>query len=1008
MEAYRSNQYDEALHPFLEGLKKIKTSDDKWYTLLSGMAVLCHCQLGNYLQAIELQEEVAIKICKQYGNKSYQYAKELEKLGTIYWSMGNLNKAIENGEQSLTIYIAKGDSISTEFASTSMMLTSAYLANDNPMKALYHCKKATTIAEVQGETTLYLTGLNNMSVICENLNDYDNAILYAEECLKKLSSKKEENIISYATTLSNLGLDYIYNGQIIKGKTCIEEALTIMKDVYGDKHVKYATLLTNLGYAYTKYGDYDHAIKIEEKAYAIYKNSPIEKNYHGIMSTLNNLISYCYHEGKQSEAKLYEKEYRERALGDSTLAYAMFLHNIASYESSHQKAISIEEEALEIAKKHNSMILVANIMEGIAKHYYEDNGYEEALLHSLFARQIFVDVVGDNHQDYYYSLHNLSSFYWKLNDYKKAAECYMELISKVSAHILSFFPSLSLNQQKEFWSLYNKMYEENLHKHTFYNIDYSDYIQLAYNGILLSKGLLLNTEIEMKKILYEQGDQSVISLYNEIKTDRSIFNKVSSLPLSKRNINLDSLNQCIEVKEKLLINKSKQFGDYTENLKIKWQDVQAKLGQKDMSIEFVSFPLANDSTMYVAYVLKKGMTSPKMIPLFEEKQLKKGEELYKNTSVSKLVWEPLAEYLNGVQNVYFAPAGELYNIGIEYLPHWSGEGRMSEKWKMYRLSSTRQLAVIKDKNALKLASVYGGVKYDTKEELLITDSRKYHSQERSFSYEPFAIADSLNLRAGASYLPATKTEAEEIDKTLEQKKIMTKLLIDTLATEGAFKDLSGKKTNLLHIATHGFYWTEKEAQYSKNLDFLMLGENQPKYVEDKALTRSGLLMAGANNALMGKKLPEGVDDGILTAKEISQLDLRGLDLVVLSACETGLGEIKGDGVFGLQRGFKKAGANSLLMSLWKVDDNATQLLMTRFYKNLTSGMSKFESLRQAQKYVREYEVEIEVKSDNRPSVSAHAREQAQQNVNKEKVFKKVKKYEDPKYWAAFILLDAID
>ena len=188
----------------------------------------------------------------------------------------------------------------------------------------------------------------------------------------------------------------------------------------------------------------------------------------------------------------------------------------------------------------------------------------------------------------------------------------------------------------------------------------------------------------------------------------------------------------------------------------------------------------------------------------------------------------------------------------------------------------------------------------------------------------------------------------------------------------------------------------------------MLNDNQPRYVEDKSLTRSGLLLAGANNALMGKKLPEGVDDGILTAKEISQLDLRGLDLVVLSACETGLGEIKGDGVFGLQRGFKKAGANSLLMSLWKVDDNATQLLMTQFYKNLTSGMSKFESLRQAQKCVREYEVEVEVKSDIRPSVSAHAKEQAQQNANKEKAFKKVKKYEDPKYWAAFILLDAVD
>ena len=457
-----------------------------------------------------------------------------------------------------------------------------------------------------------------------------------------------------------------------------------------------------------------------------------------------------------------------------------------------------------------------------------------------------------------------------------------------------------------------------------------------------------------------------------------------------------------------MISASKDYGDFTRNMEIKWQDVQLKLDSSDIGIEFVSFPLGEDSTMYVAYILKKNLELPIIVPLFEEKQLITDNRLYNTTTLSKLVWEPLAEYLNDMKNIYFAPSGELYNIGIENLPHWSGDGQMSDKWHMYRLSSTRQLALIKDKGSLKQASVYGGVKYDTDEEMLIADSRKYRSQERSFATESFAIADSLSMRAGAAYLPATKIEAEDIDKTLGQKKIMTKLLIDTLATEGAFKNLSGKKMNLLHIATHGFYWTENEAKYRGNLSFLLLNNIQSKYAEDKALTRSGLLLAGANYTLMGKKLPEGVDDGILTAKEIAQLDLRGLDLVVLSACQTGLGEIKGDGVFGLQRGFKKAGANSLLMSLWKVDDEATRLLMTQFYKNLTSGMSKYESLKQAQKYVREYEVEVEVKSDVRPSVSAHAKEQAQQNASKEKTLKKVRKYEDPYYWAAFILLDAIN
>ena len=159
--------------------------------------------------------------------------------------------------------------------------------------------------------------------------------------------------------------------------------------------------------------------------------------------------------------------------------------------------------------------------------------------------------------------------------------------------------------------------------------------------------------------------------------------------------------------------------------------------------------------------------------------------------------------------------------------------------------------------------------------------------------------------------------------------------------------------------------------------------------------------------MQGKTLPDGVEDGILTAQEIASLDFNGLDLVVLSACQTGLGEITGDGVFGLQRGFKKAGAGTLLMSLWKVDDDATRLLMTRFYHNLLSGKGKYESLKETQRYVRDYTVTVEVKPDVRPAISVAARKEARKRRQEEKEYKTVQKYRDPYYWAGFILLDAV-
>jgi CHAT domain-containing protein len=181
--------------------------------------------------------------------------------------------------------------------------------------------------------------------------------------------------------------------------------------------------------------------------------------------------------------------------------------------------------------------------------------------------------------------------------------------------------------------------------------------------------------------------------------------------------------------------------------------------------------------------------------------------------------------------------------------------------------------------------------------------------------------------------------------------------------------LSGKHTNILHIATHGFYWTDSTAREQRY--FAQRSATGGMTMTIDPLTRSGLLFAGANIALRGhsSELPQNVQDGILTSKEISLLDLRDADIVILSACETGKGEITGEGVFGLQRAFKMAGAQTILMSLWPVDDAATQMMTTEFYRH---WIDRHESKREA---------------------FLHAQERVRMQ------------YPQPKYWAAFILLD---
>lgn len=193
-------------------------------------------------------------------------------------------------------------------------------------------------------------------------------------------------------------------------------------------------------------------------------------------------------------------------------------------------------------------------------------------------------------------------------------------------------------------------------------------------------------------------------------------------------------------------------------------------------------------------------------------------------------------------------------------------------------------------------------------------------------------------------------------------------------TEVSFKSLGGKNFGIIHIATHGFFH-DKESISKDQCTYLQ--EIYSNYdPEDKTLSQSGLFLSGSADAYEGINIPNESEDGILTAQEISSLDFRTVDLVTISACDSGKGEISGDGVFGLQRGFKKAGAQSILMSLWKVDDEATCLLMTEFYKHwIGEGKTKHDALELAKQTVRSH---------------------------------KEKGWDNPEYWAAFILLDGLE
>lgn len=824
------------------------------------------------------------------------------------------------------------------------------------------------------ENADYITTLSNLASYNSKLGNYSEAIRLGTEALSICEKLFGKNHSSYAIYLNNLASYNADLGNYNEAIRLATEALNIQEELFGKTHRSYATFLANLALYNSKLSNYNEAIRLATEALNI-QEELIGKGHPSYAASLNNLAFYNSNLGKYSEAIRLATEalsIQEKLFGKEHPLYATFLDNLAFYNNNlgnYNEAIRLTVEALSIHEK----------------------------------------VLGKEHPSYVLSLRNLSTYYYYANNPQCLAQYASDATKLSKQQLCATFSSLTSSERNLFWKKYEPwFFGSNLE--FAYKFPIESLITNAYNGTLLSKGLLLNSEIEMTKLLLESGDKEIVSLYGELQQNRQTLNKLYEKPIAERYLNTDSLENVVNRMERDLVQRSKAYGDYTRNLAIGWEDVQKKLGEKDIAVEFVSFPHTKDSTMYMAFVLKPDMEAPQMVSLFEAKELAAiyNYKYYTTPEISKLVWGKLDNYLNGCDNIYFAPAGELYNIAIESLPDYNGEGLISDRFKFYRLSSTRELAVTKEKNAIKEAVIYGGLKYDTDIKQIEDNDRKYRGS-RVVDFDRFDIANLRNLPDSAEYLPGTKTEAEYLNNLLKKKSIMSFLFTDTLGTEASFKDLSGKKMNLLHIGTHGFYWNEYAAQQYANMGFLMFGDDKSsRYTEDKALTRSGLYFTGVNNTLTGKTLPENVEDGILTAKEISALDLRGLDLVVLSACQTGLGEITGDGVFGLQRGFKKAGANTLMMSLWAVNDGATQLLMSRFYENLIAGKSKYESLRDAQRYVREYEPEEDTEVDaSKRSTSARRRQKAQ-NRQPQKTDKQERPYQSPQYWAAFILLDGIN
>lgn len=871
------------------------------------------------------------------------------------------------------------------------------------------CKKKSIEDICYFNSINYLFQIDNFFYKTNNIK-YDNQKALENILLLKNYSEKYEtkNSEGYVISINNLGLYYLHESDFEKAEKLLLEALYIIEknnynhlligntdnliklyltksnyikaDYYSEiilkkidkNHPDYLSILSNKALIKTELGSYKEALKIYDECIAIAKEKyGTSSEEYGTMIS-NSVYPYLGIGGDLKNAEkllLIDFEIIKKNNGLNHLKTAVCYNRLGNiYMSLKQddKALDCFNKALKI---FNSLkiesIEYSILLSNIATLYSLNNNYEKAENFILESYQIKSKIIDKHNISRLINLDNLCFFYFKNeknNEYKKFRLEYFEIIKQ---NILNINSNIG---EKESISYLNKIlkFSTYLSYLNYYPNKFSDLNIACYENQLLLKNLTLRNQQRIKNSIAKSNNTELQNKYEQFIANKRYLTKQEELSPSERNQNYEEIKGDTEILEKDITRLSSEFSDAKKAMTISVKDIQQKLKADEVVIDFVHFNYYNkkwtDSTMYAAFVYSKTSKFPKFIKLFEEKQLSKllvnsdnqeensrFDKLYLNNQLTQLLFKPLENELKGMNTIYLSLSGLTHQINTGALI-LDNQEVLGKKYKLHVINSPATLVAHKplsfDEQSNLVFHLYGGIDYDKKNE---TSPNEIQNQNDIVVSE---ASISLQTRSGISgfgYLSGTKNEIQNIQSITLKNGFHTNVFDDRRATEESIKKLDGTTTPfVLHLATHGFFFPDP-VQETPNEQFFLETKSRLFKASDDPMLRSGLLFSGANKFWGKSNEKQTGDDGILTASEISNLDLSACQLVILSACETGLGEVKGsEGVFGLQRAFKMAGVKNIIMSLWKVPDTQTAELFNLFYEECFAGKTIHEAFQSAQ------------------------------------------------------------
>jgi CHAT domain-containing protein/tetratricopeptide (TPR) repeat protein len=848
-------------------------------------------------------------------------------------------------------------------------------------------------------------GFNNLGTLSKNMGEIQQALFYYEE---SLNIRKEINDPKgFAYTYSNIGSIYHDRGQIKKAKENYHKALKLLLETNDRSGI--ANIYNNLAVIYDDQGEIFKALEYHNKALDIFQELG---NVGGMARSYNNLASIYLDQNNLEKAEQYYKKSLDFCLktGDQTTLSYIYNNLGTLYDLQLDRGelkglpknelIALDKLAADHYKKSQDILFAlgdkkgyANALSNLSVYYQKANNDSCAMSNARDALEVYQEI--GHEKGITSSMIKLGQFYLWKNDIKNAeqyalpayeksktlnfpdeqakasqlmkdlnvlkkqysqADSYaVEVIKYHNKAIFSNFSVLSEKEQEKYFNQIKMHYDDFSSYSLIRKNKNPEIVSYVFDNTIRNKGLLLKSSTALRNAILDSGDSLLIANYfSWIELKKEIAAKYS------RGKNSSELEKAADLKEKELVKSSSVFSDFNKLQTLSWKDVQQNLKPHEAAVEFIHFKLSDgknifsDTVLYCALVLTSNSTNPEMIPLFNEADLaqqiiKKENNDYSyvnrvygsaqntNNEIYNLVWKKLEPALNDINKIYIAPTGLLHKISFSTLPV-SQNIFLCDKYEIDMKNSCSSIAFSSNtKNELgKNATIFGGINYNS----------------------------SCTKNKFWSFLNGTKSETETISNLLNSNSFSVSYYSDSSASEGLLKELAGN-SDLLHISTHGFFFPDPTIDIAQEV----IKEEKTTFIDFRAasgspatvtfvknnnpLMRSGLVLAGANdswNSTAGDKK----EDGVFTAQEVSTIDMRNTELVVLSACETGLGDIKGsEGVYGLQRAFKMAGAQYLIMSLWQVPDKETEEFMVTFYTKLIAIKDIRKAFNLTQKEMRQ-------------------------------------------------------